>query len=313
MLKSYLFFYFVLIIQLFVFSNCIYSQEVKIFTLKDFDLKGTVKSCKVITNYGKEVFEFNKYGLLTKLITRFNATDYEKTYYKYTANGELLEKRVENYRDGVFDKDISIANIYTLDTVSGKKITEKIISYTKEFIDQYEYTYDVEDRLIGVKRTNNTGIDNTQITYEDYKGEYTITYFLNDVILKSIRTSKKEKKPYNKHVLVKEFMGGVPTKAFEQVYNVKEKIINVTNFSFNEKAKQFVPNKVTNYSYNDIGLLAEENTTIDGKKEVLKNYIYQYDNGERGNWIKKIITPDNTFTSRKIEYYIPATTEISKP
>lgn len=312
MAKKYSFLYFILVVLLFVFSNSVFSQEIKIFTLKDFDLKGAVKSCTVITNYGKEEFEFNKHGLLVKLVTRFNDTDYEKTYYKYTSEGELLEKRVENYRDGAFDKEISIANIYTLDTVSGKKITEKIVSYTKEFIDQYEYTYDSEGKLINVKRTNNTGIDNTQITYEDYKGEYTITYFLNEVIQKSIRTSKKSKKPFNTHVLTKEFMEGLPIKAQEQLYDVEEKIISETNFSFDEKIKQFVSNKITNYSYNDIGMLTEIKT-IEGEKEVLKKNIYQYDNGETGNWIKKIITPDNTFTTREIEYYITEIIESKKP
>ncbi len=43
--------------------------------------------------------------------------------------------------------------------------------------------------------------------------------------------------------------------------------------------------------------------TKTGKLERIKNYIYQYDNGEKGNWIKQIITPDNSYITRKITYY----------
>ena len=58
--------------------------------------------------------------------------DYDKTYYKYT-HGELKEKRFENYRDGEFFSATSIANFYEIDTSLNRKITEKIMSYDKEF------------------------------------------------------------------------------------------------------------------------------------------------------------------------------------
>ena len=47
--------------------------------MEDFDLVGKVKSCLVITDYGREMFEFNKNGTLTKTITQYNDTDQDIT------------------------------------------------------------------------------------------------------------------------------------------------------------------------------------------------------------------------------------------
>ena len=58
-------------------------QEIQIFTLADFDLKENVKFCLVSTDYGKEEYDFNKKGFLTKAVTRYNDTDYDVVYYKY--------------------------------------------------------------------------------------------------------------------------------------------------------------------------------------------------------------------------------------
>ena len=73
----------------------IQSQEIQIFTVEDFDLTGNVKKCLVSTDYGKEEYDFNKNGLLTKSVTRYNDQDYDVVYYKY-GKGELLEKRSES-------------------------------------------------------------------------------------------------------------------------------------------------------------------------------------------------------------------------
>ena len=148
------------------------AQEIKVFSVQDFDLNGPVKSCLVATDYGKEEYTFNEEGLLTKAVTRYNDTDYDITIYKLDGP-VLLEKRVENYRDGIFVKNTSIANFYELDTTESKKITEKIISYNKEFLDQYEYNYGEGGKLSTIKRINDSGIDETALKYEVYKGELT--------------------------------------------------------------------------------------------------------------------------------------------
>ena len=46
------------------------AQEIKIFSVEDFDLKGPVKFCWVATDYGKEEYTFNKEGILKNACTR---------------------------------------------------------------------------------------------------------------------------------------------------------------------------------------------------------------------------------------------------
>jgi len=263
----------------------------------------------VATDYGKEEYDFSEEGYLTKAVTRYSDTDYDITLYKLNG-GELLEKRVENYRDGIFVKNTSIANFYELDTTDGKKITEKIISYNKEFLDQYEYSYGEDGRISTIKRTNDSGIDETAVKYEVYKGEITETYYLNDIIYKSIRTSKVKGKDnlVLKLILTKEFLEGQPQKALEQTYNGNNKLVSEKKFSYELGQKTFIPTESVNYTYNPQGMLTSLKT-INGKSVNIQEYIYQYDSHESGNWIKQIITPDNTYKTRKIKYY---QTEASK-
>ncbi|WP_145758359.1 hypothetical protein [Sediminicola sp. YIK13] len=280
-----------------------YSQEINIFKHTDFDLKGPVKSCLVITDYGKEEFEFNEAGLLTKAITRYNDDDYDITIYRY-AKEELKEKRFENYRDGVFDRNTSIANIYTIDTTANKKITEKIVSYNKEFLDQYEYYYDEDDKLVKITRTSTDGIDETLVEYSSVKGEQITSYFLNSVLLKTVKTkeTKSNTNTTRKIKLVTDFLDGEPNTAKEEIFNTKNKLISETKMVFDKKANKLVPKEIKTYTYNEAGMLIELRTKI-GQGVSLKKYVYQFDNTKSGNWVKQIITPDNTYTTRKIKYF----------
>lgn len=292
-----------LVIGLLVFPTMTFTQEPQIFTLKDFDLRGTVKSCLVITDYGKEEFEFNREGLLTKNVTRYNDIDYDITYYKYSG-GQLLERRDEIYREGEFDKQTSIAHFYEVDTSATKKVSEKIISYNGDALDVYEYSYDEDGNLIKIIRSSNEGLDETNIEYSSYKGETTITYLLNGVVLKSIRTSfkKNRKGVKNKIVLTKEFIEGVPNSAQEKIYDTEDKLISLKEFNYDEIKKSFVSHKSIKYSYDETGLLSKEVEKVE-KSVNTKDYIYQFDGTEDSNWVKKIITPKNLFTTRGITYY----------
>ncbi|MBU2996091.1 hypothetical protein KO500_06585 [Cellulophaga baltica] len=293
------------------FTITLQAQSAKIFTLSDFDLTGPVKSCMVTTTYGKEEFNFNKEGLLTKHITRFSESDYDITYYKFS-NGEISEKRVENYRDGVFDRQTSIANIYVVDTTGNRrKVTEKIVSYSKEFLDQYEYFYNEDGVLEAIKRNNNNGIENTTVSYKDVDGEYTTSYILNDEIQKSLRISQRKTKASGMHfiALEKEYFEGKPFKAVEKIHDNKDRLISEQQFNYDIVAKTFKSTLKINFFYNDLGMLIKKQMK-EGSNISVKEYIYQYDNGEKGNWIKQIITPDNTYITRKIKYYTPIVEEV---
>ncbi len=302
----------IMVIGLFLLPCKIFTQEPQIFTIQDFDLRGAVKSCLVITDYGKEEFEFNREGLLTKNVTRYSDSDYNITYYKYSGD-QLMEKRDEIYLEGQVDKQTSIAHFYEVDTTSSKKVTEKIISYDGDVLDIYEYSYNEDGNLIKIIRSNNEGLDETNIEYTTYKGETTITYLLNGLVLKSIRTSfkKNRKGVKNKIVLTKEFIEGIPNKAQEMIYDSENKLTSLKEFNYDEVKKSFVANKTINYTYNNERLLLKEVEKIE-KSVNTKNYIYQFDGEEHGNWVKKIITPENLFSTRSITYYQDETIEVEE-
>lgn len=305
MVKNYAtsFLHYLLILVLLASTNLGQSQEIRIFTIADFDLKGPVESCLVSTKYGKETYDFDKEGKLTKSVTRYNDTDYDVTYYKYRGE-ELIERRFENYRNNIFESGTSYANFYEIDTIPVRKVTEKIISYDKEFLDRYEYIYNADNILVKIIRTNNDGNDETLIEYTDYKGEQTQTNSLNGTILKSVRKSTrigKDKKQQNV-VLTKKFLDGEPSSALEEVFFANGKLQSETKFIHDAKKNQFVPNEVITYVYDENGMLVKT-TSKSGKAVEVKEYIYQFDKGDEGNWIKEIITPENTYTTRKITYY----------
>lgn len=283
--------------------NYVRSQEIKIFTTADFDLKGPVKSCLVSTKYGKEAYDFNTDGKLVKSVTQFNDEDYDVTYYKFT-QGELIEKRFESYRNNVFESSTSYANFYEIDTVPVRKVTEKIITYDKEFLDRYQYFYNADDILVKIVRTNNNGSDETLIEYTDYKGEQTQTNSLNGTILKSVRKSTKMDRNKVKRlvVLTKKFLEGEPLSALEAIYDEQGKLLFETKFEQDPKKNQFAPHETISYTYDDNGMLVKTESKT-GNTISVKEFVYQFDNGETGNWIKEIITPDNTYTTRKISYY----------
>lgn len=283
----------------------IQGQEIQIFTVEDFDLMGDVKKCLVSTDYGKEEYDFNNNGLLTKSVTRYNEQDYDVVYYKYS-KGELLEKRSESYRNNTFDASTSIAHFYEIDSTDNIKIQERIFSYDKQFIDEYIYYYDEFGDIISIKRTNNDGTDITQVEHKKFKGENTVTYLLNDLPIKSIRTStlKPKNKPAQNVVLTKEYLNGEENFAFEEVYSLDGKLMAQQEFEYDTSAKKFVPTTRTTYEYAQKGMLVAE-TAKRGAGIIKKEYIYQYDNSEVGNWVKQIVTPDNTYTTRKISYYPP--------
>lgn len=285
------------------FPTIMSAQETKLYTTSDYDLVGNVKSCLVLTDYGSEAFEFNQEGLLTKSVTRYNDRDYNVTYYKYS-NGYLSERRDEVYRDGSFDQNSSLAHFFKRDTLAGNSISEQIVSYSKEFIDSYEYFFDEENRLIRTVRSGTDGVDETRIEYSEYKGETTTSYFLNEVLLKTIRESVrkgKDGKP-QRIVLSKEFIKGTPDEALEAVYSDQGNLISETYFTYDEKEKSFVETKKVNYLYGDQGMRSKVNT-LEGGQVRTESYLYQFDTA--GNWIKQIITPANAYTTRKITYYLP--------
>ena len=270
-----------------------------------------MESCTVITDYGEERFEFDREGKLTKSLTRYSDSDYDITHYRYR-EGILVEKRDEVYRDGVFDERTSFARFYTRDTLKARTLVEKITSYDQQILEQVTYRYDTLGRLRNISRVHPEGIDQTEVIYTAYKDELTAEYFLNEQLVKSVRTSTKSSKEGSREVrLVKEYYQDAPQKAVEQVIDTTGRLLSELTFRFDSEKQAFVKSESHAYSYNGDGFRASEKVVYfkqsGAKPEVYrteeKTLVYQMDGKSPGNWIRKIITPQNTFTRRRIAYF----------
>lgn len=286
----------------FFFLNLsLYPQEVRIFHVEDFDLNGKVKSCLVITDYGRESFEFNEEGVLKRTVTQYNDSDQDITYYKYDG-GELVEKRMESYKNNALDTSTSMANFYTIDTVPQRKVLEKIVSYDKQFLEQQEYQYNEEGRLARIITSNAEGVDETTFEYTPYKNEITVSTFTNGILEKSVRTSeRKSAKGVQEVILTKEYIDGEPNRATEEVFNPNGKLVTSEDFLYDVAEKEFISQEKRFYHYSDgvLGKVVTKTVTT----EAVEEYIFQFDNHQEKNWVKQIITPNNTYITRVITYY----------
>ncbi len=300
MLKKYVILFLFAIICALPFS---YGQEVIVFKVEDFDLKGNVKSCLVITDYGKEEYYFEETDKLTKSVTRFNDSDYETTYYKYNGS-DLVERRVENYLDNTFDSATSLANFYTIDTTANRKITEKIISYEKELLEQNIFLYDEEENLVSIERTNTNGTDEHKFVYSEGEGEKTVREERNGILLETIQTlsEKSQNDSLQKKVLTQKYLDGQVNSKTVQVFDSNGKLLSRTEELYDGSIEKWILQEDLKYSYAENGVLANVKSQQRGYTTT-KEYIYQFDGTDANNWVKEIVTPDNTYKTRRIAYH----------
>ncbi len=297
MIRNYFFIFLFLLTGI---NSGLLAQESRLFEVGDFDLIGKVKSCLVVANYGKEEYEFDKEGRLTKSVTRYSDSDYDVTYYKHK-EGELLEKRTENYRDGEFKPSTSFASFFTVDQMEPRKVTEKIFSYDEEFLDAHQYVYDAAGKLIRIVHSGPESEDETLISYKGDDQNSVTTFMMNEVVQKIVKTSTNETSD-KRTVFTTRYLDGSPSSAVEEVFSKISKLLSENLMSYDIDLKKFITEENKIYEYDEQGMLVKLITKKDNIEEVQK-YIYQYDSGDSGNWVKEIITPDNLYTTRRIKYY----------
>ena len=282
-----------------------WSQEIITYDRSDFDLKGPVKSCFVFTKYGQEQYQFNKTGQLVEAATVFGENDSETTYYKYE-KAKLVERRVENYVNGVLDKTTSMANFYSYDSIPQLKIKEKIIGYDRTFVAQFNYRYDSIGQLTRVVRTNTQGRFITLISHQwdSLRTKKSTAYWLDSVPLKQIDSIFLKAGGTLSQLKTKEFDNGIPNALELRVFNKKGLEIELHSTIYIEKDALLVPKKAssvwTKYDSNNHPI---EQIFERGVVRQTKKNLYQLDGSPFKNWIKKITTPDNTYTTRKIVYF----------
>lgn len=290
----------------FLFTHLMgWSQEIITYDRSDFDLKGPVKSCFVFTKYGQEQYQFNKTGQLVEVATVFWKNDSETTYYKYE-KAKLVERRVENYVNGVLDKTTSMANFYSYDSIPQLKIKEKIIGYDRTFVAQFNYRYDSIGQLTRVVRTNTQGRFITLISHQwdSLRTKKSTAYWLDSVPLKQIDSIFLKAGGTLSQLKTKEFDNGIPNALELRVFNKKGLEIELHSTIYIEKDALLVPKKAssvrTKYDSNNHPI---EQIFERGVVRQTKKNLYQLDGSPFKNWIKKITTPDNTYTTRKIVYF----------
>ena len=290
----------------FLFTHLMgWSQEIITYDRSDFDLKGPVKSCFVFTKYGQEQYQFNKTGQLVEAATVFGENDSETTYYKYE-KAKLVERRVENYVNGVLDKTTSMANFYSYDSIPQLKIKEKIISYDRTFVAQFNYRYDSIGQLTRVVRTNTQGRFITLISHQwdSLHTKKSTSYWLDSVPLKQIDSIFLKAGSTLSQLKTKEFDNGMPNALELHVFNKKGLEIELHSSIYIEKDALLVPKRAssvrTKYDSNNHPI---EQIFERGVVRQTKKNLYQLDGSPFKNWIKKITTPDNTYTTRKIVYF----------
>jgi len=282
-----------------------WSQEIITYDRSDFDLKGPVKSCFVFTKYGQEQYQFNKTGQLVEAATVFGENDSETTYYKYE-KAKLVERRVENYVNGVLDKTTSMANFYSYDSIPQLKIKEKIIGYDRTFVAQFNYRYDSIGQLTRVVRTNTQGRFITLISHQwdSLRTKKSTAYWLDSVPLKQIDSIFLKAGGTLSQLKTKEFDNGIPNALELRVFNKKGLEIELHSTIYIEKDALLVPKKAssvrTKYDSNNHPI---EQIFERGVVRQTKKNLYQLDGSPFKNWIKKITTPDNTYTTRNIVYF----------
>ncbi|MDX1333556.1 MAG: hypothetical protein R3252_11040 [Robiginitalea sp.] len=291
----------------FVFMPLLLGAQPEVFTRSDFELRGPVQSSTVITDYGEERFEFDREGKLLKTLTRFSDTDYDITYYRYR-QGALTERRDEVYRDGTFDKTTSFARFYQRDTTAGT-LTETITSYDQQMKEQLTYSYDSIGRIRKIVRIGQEGIDETQVAYSEHQGEETAEYFLNGQLSKSIRRSETNTAGETTTTeLVREYFQGAPQKALEQTRDSKNRLLQETRFTYDSVQSGFRKEQTRVLTYNDDGFLGTETISyLNSRGQVSRvsenRFLYQKDGKTPGNWIRKVITPENSIIARRIAYF----------
>lgn len=282
-------------------------QEVTSYTREDFDLKGPVASCFVFTKYGQEQYFFNRSGLLVKAATVFGEDNSETAYYQYD-QGKLMERRLEYYVNGVLDKMTSMANFYTYDSTPNLEIKEKIINYNRAFIEQFNYRYDSIGQLKSLVRTNTEGrvISLVRHQWDSLGTQKTSSYWLDSIPTKQLDSVFKNKNGALSQVQIKTFLDGVPNALEEKIFDSKGMEVqnNSYYYALRDSLIQVVKSQSVKKVYNAQQLpisVVFEKGVVRQKKQIL----YQLDGSVHKNWIKKITTPDNTYTTRKITYFDP--------
>lgn len=194
-------------------------------------------------------------------------------------------------------------------------MVEKIVSYEKELIEENRYFFNENDTLTRMLKIGTDGTDEITFNYRKEEGKTLVVQNLNGVIFKTEETqwTPTEKDSLSKKtVIAHEYINGEPSTRSKEISGPKGNLVFSSKSIYDGPTKKWILQKEQYFTYDDNGILSQCSEKQGGLSSV-KEYIYQFDGSKANNWIKEIITPDNTYKSRKITYYEDSPNLASEP
>ena len=266
-------------------------------TVDDFDLNGWVKSCEIQTAYGSELLHFNRDNSLQKIVTVFNELDREQITFTYKDKA-LSEKIIEVFRENVLRKELSFYHKFS----RNDRIHDELI-FSLEGTLVARNQIEVDSLGNTLKRVSESPEQQTIQLVEKRTSSVADSIFtFSDDRLTALEVFKRN--PSTQKVneqLEISYTDSVVTRKVYTFFDQHSLPIRVVDSMYDSQTADFVSAQARRYSYTNKRLTASVETA--GNQSQKKTYIYQLDNSDPPNWVKRIEQPSNQYITRRIIYY----------
>jgi hypothetical protein len=284
-----------LLIFLFCFSAGLLGQDNTVKTVEDFDLSGRVNSCEIQTDYGTEFLVFNQDRSIHKISTVFNPTDKEEITFSYK-NKEVSEKIIEVFRDNKLQKELSFYHKFSRkDTL----LEEIILTLRGELIARNLLVVDSIGNTL--KSVHESKDQQTMQIFErrlSAKTDSLLTYSDDRLVSLEVWKKNAQTKAIVEHMTVV-FNDTVVSFTKHAFFDNQSLLIREVDSIFDDAVLNTALDR--RYSYRNKRLITLQE--IERNQSQTKRFIYQLDNSDPPNWVKRIEQPSNNYITRRITYY----------
>jgi hypothetical protein len=269
----------------------------------DYGLNGPVKKCTVLTSYGKELYSFTRDGKLEQLISFYDENNYQQISYTYN-DSLLVERRIELYEAGQLDQEASVINIYQNDSTAILK-REVIVDYKGRTLEELNFSYDSLHQLIEIKKLTKNGQLTTQFSrLKDSLGHYKTTVLIDSVVKRQIDSIPALSMELDSLINVRNvyFLDGIEDRAETVKYDHRANVVYLKNELYLLDSNQWYVEKEEEFEFNEKDQMIKK-ITKEGTTTFTQNFVYQTDGTQYQNWVKQIVMPNMTYTTRIIEYF----------
>ncbi len=125
---------------------------------------------------------------------------------------------------------------------------------------------------------------------------------VNNLSANDKQVQKSQNDSLQKKVLTQKYLDGQVNSKTVQVFDSNGKLLSRTEELYDGSIEKWILQEDLKYSYAENGVLANVKSQQRGYTTT-KEYIYQFDGTDANNWVKEIVTPDNTYKTRRIAYH----------